>query len=88
LRLAIRVNRTTRERVDPLQRQFAGLKADSFYRGVHMRLLRYRLRGDPADAEAIHSGTRDFKQRLEHNSTNAATPLEIDFLQLKTSLKL
>src|SRR5271157_1485800 len=88
--LVIWVNHTTWERVDQLQRQFTVLKADSFYRGVHMRndierlndsLLRYRLRGDPADAEAFHSGTRDFKQRLEYNRTNAATPLEIDFFQ-------
>ena len=88
--LVIWVNRTTWERVDQLQRQFAGLKADSFYRGVRIRndierlndiLLRYRLRGDPADAEAFHSGTRDFKQRLERDRTNAATPLEIDFFQ-------
>ena len=88
--LVIWVNRTTWERVDRLQRQFAGLKADSFYTGVRMRndiermndsLLRYRLRGDTNDAEAFHSGTRDFKQRLEYNSTNAATPLEIDFFQ-------
>jgi signal transduction histidine kinase len=88
--LVIWVNHTTWERVDNLQRQFASLKADSFYRGVRMRndierlndsLLRYRLRGDPADAEAFHSGTRDFKQRLEQNSTNTATPLEIDFFQ-------
>jgi signal transduction histidine kinase len=88
--LVIWVNHTTWERVDNLQRQFADLKADSFYRGVRMRndvermndsLLRYRLRGDPADAEAFHSGTRDFKHRLEDNSTNAATPLEIDFLR-------
>jgi signal transduction histidine kinase len=88
--LVIWVNRATWQRVDNLQRQFTGLKADNFYRGVRMRndierlndsLLRYRLRGDPADAEAFHSGTRDFKKRLEQNRINAATPLEIDFLE-------
>ena len=52
--LVIGISRTTWERVDRLQREFAGLKADSFYLGVRMRgdiqrlndtLLRYRLRG-------------------------------------------
>ena len=56
--------------MDKLQRQFAGLKADSFYRGVRMRndiermndnLLRYRLRGDPADAEAFHKRNTGFQ---------------------------
>ena len=88
--LVIWVSRATWERVDQLQRQFASLKADSFYRGVRMRddiarmnesLLRYKLRGDTNDAEAFYGGTRDFKQRLEYNITNAVTPLETDFLQ-------
>src|SRR5271155_1519392 len=61
--LVIWVNHATWERVDNLQRQFAGLKVDSFYRGVRMRndiermnegLLRYRLRGDTNDAEAFY----------------------------------
>ena len=88
--LVLWVSRATWERVDQLQSQFASLKADSFYRGVRMRddiarmnesLLRYKLRGDTNDAEAFHRGTQDFKQRLDYNSTNAATPLEMDFLQ-------
>jgi hypothetical protein len=63
LRLAIWVNRATWERVDPLQRQFAGLKADSFYRGVRIRndierlndsLLRHRLRGDSGRKYAVY----------------------------------
>jgi signal transduction histidine kinase len=44
-------------------------------------LLRYRLHGDPADAEAFYSGTQDFKERLESNSTHAATSMEIEFLR-------
>src|SRR5208282_3796850 len=88
--LVIWVSRATWERVDNLQRQFATVKADSFYRGVRMRsdiermndnLLRYRLHGDPADAEAFYSGTQDFKERLESNSTHAATSMEIEFLR-------
>jgi signal transduction histidine kinase len=88
--LVIWASRATWERVDDLQRQFAGLKADSFYRGVRMRndidrmnedLLRYRLRGDTNDAEAFYRGTRDFKLQLDRNSTNAATPLERDFFK-------
>jgi signal transduction histidine kinase len=88
--LVIWVSRATWDRVDRLQRQFAGLNAESFYRGVRMRndiermnedLLRYRLRGDTNDAEAFYNGTRAFKQKLDRNSTNAATPLERDFLE-------
>jgi nitrogen-specific signal transduction histidine kinase len=89
--LVIWVSHATWERVDNLQRTFAGLKADSFYRGVRMRndiermndsLLSYRLHGDPADAEAFHRGTLDFKQRLDRDSTNAVTPLETGFIQI------
>jgi signal transduction histidine kinase len=88
--LVIWVSRSTWERLDHLQREFAGLKADSFYMGVRMRndierlndtLLRYRLRGDTNDAEAFRSGSRDFKQRLERDRAKAATPLEFDFFQ-------
>jgi signal transduction histidine kinase len=88
--LVIWVSQTTWERVDDLQRQFAGLRAESFYLGVRMRnniermnesLLRYRLRGDTNDAEAFRSGTRDFKMRLDRNSTNAVTSAEQVFFQ-------
>jgi signal transduction histidine kinase len=88
--LVIWVSRTTWERVDDLQRQFAGLKADSFYLGVRMRneiermndsLLRYRLHGDTNDAEAFRSGTLDFKTQLDRNSASAATPAEQNFFQ-------
>jgi hypothetical protein len=63
LRLVIRVNRATWERVDQLQRQFAGLKTDSIYRGVRIRndierlndsLPRYRLRGEPGRKYAVY----------------------------------
>jgi signal transduction histidine kinase len=89
--LVLWVSRATWERVDRLQGEFAGLKADSFYRGVRMRndiermnenLLRYRLRGDTNDAEAFRKGKRDFERRLDNASTNAATPLETNFLQI------
>jgi signal transduction histidine kinase len=88
--LVLWVSRATWHRVDRLQRQFAGLNADSFYRGVRMRneidrmnesLLRYRLHGDTNDAEAFRTGTRDFKHRLENNLTNVVSPLELDFLR-------
>jgi hypothetical protein len=89
--LVLWVSRATWQRVDRLQREFAGLKADSFYRGVRMRndiermnenLLRYRLRGDTNDADAFRMGKRDFESRLDNASTNAATPLETNFLHI------
>lgn len=80
----------TWQRADILQHRFSSLNADSFYAGVRMRgdierlndtLLRYRLHGDPADADAFRAGTRDFKARLARYNANAATPLEKDFFQ-------
>jgi signal transduction histidine kinase len=88
--LVLWASRTTWERVERLQREFAGLKADNFYLGVRMRgeiqrlnetLLRYRLRGETNDAELFRSQALDFKVWLEQNSTNAATPLEYEFFQ-------
>jgi signal transduction histidine kinase len=79
---------TTWARVESLQREFAGLKADDFYLGVRVRgeiqrlnetLLRYRLRGDTNDAEAFQSQAQDFKQTLEQNNANATTPMELEF---------
>ena len=60
--LVLWASRTTWGRVESLQREFAGLKADNFYLGVRMRgemqrlnetLLRYRLRGETNDAERL-----------------------------------
>ena len=88
--LVLWVSRATWVRVDKLQRQFASLKADQFYLGVRMRndierlndsLLRYRLRGDPADAEAFRTGTRDFEERMADNSASANSPLAADFFR-------
>jgi hypothetical protein len=54
--LVLWASRTTWERVESLQQEFAGLKAEDFYLGVRMRgdiqrlnetLLRYRLRATP-----------------------------------------
>jgi signal transduction histidine kinase len=82
------ISQTTRARLENLQHEFGGLKADSFYAGIRMRndverlndaLLRYRLHGDAADADAFRIGTNDFKERLEQNRTNANTVLETDF---------
>ena len=79
------VNRSTWVRVARLQQEFGGLKADSFYTGVRMRsdiqrlndtLLRYRLRGDLADAEAFRSDAQAFQDWLVVNRTNALSRLE------------
>jgi signal transduction histidine kinase len=83
--LVILVNRTTWQRLDRLQDEFAGLRAESFYLGVRMRgeiqwlndtLLRYRLRGDTADAEAFRNQAQNLEQWLETGNTNAITKLE------------
>jgi len=87
--LVIWISRSTWERVDRLQREFAGLKADSFYLGVRLRndiqrlndtLLRYRLRGDVADFETFQTDALSFKGWLESSRTNAATAREQEFL--------
>jgi len=84
------VSRSTWERVDQLQGEFARLKAESFYRGVRMRgdiqrlndtLLRYRLRGDAADAEAFRAGAQEFRQWLERNRNQTVSTLERQFFQ-------
>src|SRR5215468_5394728 len=83
--LIIAVNRTTLMRVERLQSEFDSLKPDSFYVGVRMRsdiqrlndtLLRYRLRGDPTDAEAFRDDAQNFRQWLASGSAAAATPME------------
>lgn len=88
--LIIWVTHTTWERVDRLQRQFAALKAESFYLGVKMHsdiqrlndtLLRYRLRGDAADYEMFRTSAQDLTQWLESSRTNAATALEREFFE-------
>jgi signal transduction histidine kinase len=88
--LVLWASRTTWGRVESLQREFAGLKADNFYLGVRMRgdilrlnetLLRYRLRGDTNDAEAFRAQAQEFKQWLDQNSANAATPPEREFFR-------
>ena len=86
--LIIGVSRTTWQRVDQLQNEFASLRAESFYLGVRMHsgirrlndtLLRYRLKGDADDYEIFRRDTGDLKQWLERNRTNAITALERDF---------
>ena len=48
---------------------------------MNEELLDYRLRGDPADAEAFRKLTMDFKDRLESSSMAAANGLERVFYQ-------
>ncbi len=93
--LVLWASRTTWGRMESLQSEFAGLKADNFYLGVRMRgdiqrlnetLLRYRLRGDTNDAEAFRTQAQDFKQWLEQNGAEAATPLQREFFhQVRTA---
>ena len=69
--LVIWVSRTTWERVDHLQREFDGLKAKDFYLAVHLKgeiqrlndsLLRYRLRGEPADYDQFQKNSQELTQ--------------------------
>ena len=86
--LTIWVSRTTWLRVEHLEREFAALRADSFYLGVRMHggiqqlndtLLRYRLRGEVSDQESFREQAQELKQWFESNRTNAVTPLERQF---------
>jgi len=67
-------------RLDHLQQQVTGLRAESFYVGVRVRndiqrlnetLLRYRLHADPVDAREFVNSTAQLKQSLQQNATNA-----------------
>ena len=86
--LVIWVSRTTWERVDHLQREFDGLKANDFYLAVHMKgeiqrlndsLLRYRLRGEPVDYDQFQKDSQALTQWFQANQNNAVTPLEREF---------
>ena len=88
--LVIWVSHTTWQRVDGLQAEFAGLKADNFYLGVRVRsdiqrlndtLLRYRLRGDTNDAEAFRADAQVFEQWLAQNQTNSSSPVSRAFFE-------
>src|SRR5260221_4863633 len=72
--LVIWVSRTTWLRVESLQREFAGLKADNFYIGVRVRndiqrltdaLLRYPLRRATNHPEAFRAETQALGQWLD-----------------------
>src|SRR5208282_2782571 len=88
--LVVWVSRTTWDRMERLQQEFAGLNPDSFYLGVRMKgdiqrlndtLLRYRLHGEAADYDLFHSNAQELTQWFEANRTNAATPLERKFFE-------
>jgi len=88
--LVVWVSHKTWERVDRLQRGFAGLNPDSFYLGVRMKdniqglndtLLRYRLRGEAADYDLFYANARELSEWLEVNRTNAVAPLERKFYE-------
>jgi signal transduction histidine kinase len=88
--LVIWVSRTTWERVNHLQNEFAGLRAKDFYLAVHMKsgiqrlndtLLRYRLHGETADYDQFCRDSQELTQWFEANRTNAVTPLEREFFK-------
>lgn len=90
--LVIWVSRTTWERVNHLQQEFAGLRAKDFYLAVHLKsgiqqlnntLLSYRLGGesDTNDYNQFLNDSQELAQWFEANRTNAVTPLERDFFK-------
>src|ERR1017187_8384263 len=88
--LVVWVTRTTWERVDRLQREFAGLNPNSFYLGVRMKgdiqrlndiLLRYRLRREAAHYDLFLGNVRELTQWFEANRSHAVTPLEHRFFE-------
>ncbi len=88
--LVIWVSRTTWDRVNHLQTEFAGLKAKDFYLAVHMKgeiqrlndtLLSYRLRGEAADYDQFYKDSAVLTRWFETNQSNAVTPLEREFFK-------
>jgi len=92
--LVIWTSRTTWERVDHLQHDFAGLKAKDFYLAIDLEsriqrlndtLLRYRLRGEAADYDQFQKNLQELTQWFRSNQTNAVTPLETKFFKLMSA---
>ena len=88
--LLIWMSHTTWERLDRLQREFAALKVDNFYLGVHMQdgvqrlndiLLRYRLYGDQSDHDLFMRQSQDLTSWFQAGKTNASSPLDRDFFE-------
>jgi len=86
--IVIWMSLTTWERLEHLQKEFAGLKADSFYYGVRMRgrvqglndtLLNYRLRGDQADYGRFTNELVELGKWFDANKPLASTQLERAF---------
>lgn len=78
------------ERVQHLQTEFAGLKADSFYLGTKMRgdiqrlndtLLRYRLRNDVTDYNAFTNLFVELGHWVDESRALATNRLERDFFR-------
>jgi signal transduction histidine kinase len=88
--LVVWVSRTTWDRMERLQHEFAELKPESFYLGVRMKgdiqrlndtLLRYRLHGESADYDLFLGNVRELTQWFEANRTKAVTPMEHQFFE-------
>ncbi len=91
--LVIWVSRTTWERVNHLQHDFAGLKAKDFYLAVTLEngiqqlnetLLRYRLRGETNDYNQFQENLQSLTQWFRKNQADAVTPLEREFFKRMT----
>ena len=91
--LVIWISRTTWERVNHLQSDFAGLKAKDFYLAVTLEngiqqlnetLLRYRLRGETNDYNQFQKNLQSLTQWFRKNQANAVTPLEREFFKRMT----
>jgi signal transduction histidine kinase len=88
------VSRATWNRVDTLQREFTGLRADNFYWGVRIQssvrrlndaLLRYRLAGADDDRDRFVKESKELEAWLERFQTHATTRLEREFAEKITA---
>jgi signal transduction histidine kinase len=86
--LAIWAGHTTWDKLDRFEKEFLELKVESFYLGARTRsriqglndtLLRYRLRGDPSDADQFRREADDTRTWLASSQTNVGTVLERRF---------
>ena len=88
--LVMWISRTTWSKVEHLQQEFTGLKAENFYLGVRMKngiqrlndtLLRYRLRGDQEDYDQFYVEARHLTRWFERNQSKATTPMQRKFFR-------
>jgi len=88
--LILWVSQATWKRVDELQLEFKGLRAENFYFGVRLQnsirqlndtLLRYLLDGEDEDGKRFAKESEELKHWLDQYRTNSPPSLEHDFAE-------